>query len=199
MKALSTPPLRIVSLVCLLSAGHFAAAQSSPTPSPSLEQRVNDLEKRLNALESIPAVALALKLRVQTNQTAEASPSPQGDAPLELESWSYQFKRGKYEYENRHVFTYSLKNLTEKGIKLVDGSLIFRDRLGEKIMTIKLLQDIHYPFGESRSATGGWSVNSFNPSEERFQTMSHDDVQPELRINKAVFEDNTIWSAEAHQ
>jgi hypothetical protein len=29
--------------------------------------------------------------------------------------------------------------------------------------------------------------------------MSHDDVQPELRINKAVFEDNTIWSAEAHQ
>ena len=155
-----------------------------PDPTSSLGQRVTDLEKRLSELESIPAVALALKLRAQTNQTAEASPSPQGDAPLELESWSYRFKRGKYEYENRHVFTYSLKNLTEKGIKLVDGSLIFRDRLGEKIMTIKLLQDIHYPFGESQSATGGWSVNSFNPSEERFQTMSHDDVQPELRINE---------------
>jgi hypothetical protein len=169
MKALSTPPLRIVSLVCLLSAGHFTAAQSSPTPSPSLEQRVIDLEKRLNTLESIPAVALALKLRAQTNQTAEASPSPQGDAPLELESWSYQFKRGKYEYENRHVFTYSLKNLTEKGIKLVDGSIIFKDRLGEKIMTIKLLQDVRYPVGESQSATGGWSVNSFNPSEERLK------------------------------
>jgi hypothetical protein len=117
MKALSTPPLRIVSLVCLLSAGHFTAAQSSPTPSPSLEQRVIDLEKRLNTLESIPAVALALKLRAQTNQTAEASPSPQGDAPLELESWSYQFKRGKYEYENRHVFTYSLKKPHREGYK----------------------------------------------------------------------------------
>jgi hypothetical protein len=175
------------------------AIAQSPTPTQSLEERVTNLEKRLNALESIPPVALALKLRAQTNQTAEASPTPQGDAPLELESWSYQFKRGKYEYENRHVFTYLLKNLTEKAIKLVDGSLIFRDRLGEKIMTIKLLQDVHYPFGESQSATGGWSVNSFNPSEERFQTMSHDDVQPELRINKVVFEDNTIWSAEAHQ
>ena len=151
------------------------------------------------ALESIPAVALALKLRALTNQTTEASPTPQGDAPLEPESWSYQFKRGKYEYENRHVFTYSLKNLTEKGIKLVDGSIIFKDRLGEKIMTIKLLQDVHYPVGESQSATGGWSVNSFNPSEERLQRMNHDDVQPELRINKVVSEDNTIRSAEAHQ
>jgi hypothetical protein len=116
--------------------------RSKPSPTPSLEERVIDLEKRLNALERIPIVAVALKLTARTNQTAEASPSPQGDAPLELESWSYQFKRGKYEYENRHVFTYSLKNLTEKGVKLVDGSLIFRDRLGEKIMTIKLLQDV---------------------------------------------------------
>jgi hypothetical protein len=145
------------------------ANAQSPSPAPSLEERVTDLEKRLYALESIPAVALALKLRAQTNQTTEASPTPQGDAALEPESWSYQFKRGKYEYENRHVFTYSLKNLTEKGIKLVDGSIIFKDRLGEKIMTIKLLQDVRYPVGESQSATGGWSVNSFNPSEERLK------------------------------
>jgi hypothetical protein len=66
-------------------------------------------------------------------------------------------------------------------------------------MTIKLLQDVHYPVGESQSATGGWSVNSFNPSEEWLQRMNHDDVQPELHINKVVSEDNTIWSAEAHQ
>jgi hypothetical protein len=197
MKTARRPSLLPGVCFCSFLTLSLANAQS-PSPAPSLEERVTDLEKRLYALESIPAVALALKLRAQTNQTTEASPTPQGDAPLQPESWSYQFKRGKYEYENRHVFTYSLKNLTEKGIKL-GHSLIFRDRLGEKIMTIKLLQDVHYPFGESQSATGGWSVNSFNPSEERFQTMSHDDVQPELRINKAVFEDNTIWSAEAHQ
>ena len=29
--------------------------------------------------------------------------------------------------------------------------------------------------------------------------MNLDDVQPELRINKVVSEDNTIWSAEAHE
>jgi hypothetical protein len=29
--------------------------------------------------------------------------------------------------------------------------------------------------------------------------MNHDDVQPELRINKVMFEDNAIWSAEAHE
>ena|SRR6266478_4088458 len=113
MKFARRPPLLSGFCCCSFFVLNFANAQS-PTPTPSLEERVTDLEKRLNALESIPAVALALKLRAQTNQTAEASPTPQGDAPLELESWSYQFKRGKYEYENRHVFTYSLKNLTEK-------------------------------------------------------------------------------------
>ena len=50
---------------------------------------------------------------------------------MELESWSNQFKRGQYEYDNRHVFTYVLKNRAEKGIKLIDGVIIFRDRLGE--------------------------------------------------------------------
>jgi hypothetical protein len=38
-------PAFLFSTVC------FAVAQSSPTPSPSLEQRVSDLEKRLNALD----------------------------------------------------------------------------------------------------------------------------------------------------
>lgn len=109
------------------------------------------------------------------------------------------FKRGQYEFQSRHVFTYSLKNRTEKSIKLVDGGIIFRDRLGEKIMSIKLLQDIRYPSGESQSAIGGWPVNTFDSSEQRIQTISHDDVQPELRINKVLFEDNTIWSDEAHQ
>jgi hypothetical protein len=177
------------------------ANPQSPTPTPSLEQRVTDLEKRLNALESVPVIALALKLRAQTNQTAEASPAPtpQDDAPLQLEDWSYQFKRGQYEFQSRHVFTYSLKNRTEKSIKLVDGGIVFRDRLGERIMSIKLLQDIRYPSGESQSATGGWSVNTFDASEQRIQAMSHDDVLPELHINKVVFDDNSIWSVEAHQ
>jgi hypothetical protein len=116
-----------------------------------------------------------------------------------LESWSYQFKRGQYEVQNRHVFTYSLKNRAGKGIKLVDGGVVFRDRLGEKIMSIKLLQDIRYPSRKSQSATGGSSTNAFDSSEQRIQTMNHDDVLPELEINKVVFEDNTIWSTESHQ
>jgi hypothetical protein len=114
-----------------------------------------------------------------------------------MESWSYEFKKGEYEYLNRHVFTYSLKNRTEKSIKLVDGAIVFRDRLGDKIMGIKLLQDVHYPPGKLQSITGDWPVNTFEVSEQRLQTINHDDVLPELYINKVVFDDNTIWSADA--
>jgi hypothetical protein len=60
-----------------------------------------------------------LKLKAGMNQDSVASPSatPQGDSPLELESWSNQFKRGQYEYDNRQVFTYVLKESRRKGHK----------------------------------------------------------------------------------
>jgi hypothetical protein len=194
--------LTLAILLSFMSSQRTTNAQSgaSPTPSPSLEQRVNDLEKRLTDLESIPAVALALKLKAQSNQSTQASPTPtkQGNAPLELESWSYEFRQGQYDYQSRHIFTYSLRNRTEKSIKLVDGTIVFKDRLGEKIMGIKLLEDVLYPSRESHPVTGNWAVNTFESSEQRLQTISHDDVQPELYINKVVFDDNSIWNADAH-
>jgi hypothetical protein len=78
----------------------------SPTPTQSLEQRVSDLEKRLQAIESIPAVATMLKLKssLQADATPAPTPTPQTDAPLELVSWRYQYKAGRYEYQNRQFF-----------------------------------------------------------------------------------------------
>jgi hypothetical protein len=57
-----------------------------------------------------------LKLKAGMNQDSVASPlrRPKVISPLELESWSNQFKRGQYEYDNRYVFTYVLKNRAEK-------------------------------------------------------------------------------------
>jgi hypothetical protein len=199
---LASPPLVVVGLIgCLLRPEISSAENPSSSPTPSLEQRVSELEQKIQAIENIPVVALALKLRgsAEQNTTATPTPSPQADSPLELVSWEYKFKAGQYSYENRHLFTYVLKNLSDKPIKLVDGTLLFTDLLGEKLIAIKLDRDAKYPAGKITSTSGAWNVNTFGSSESRMTTISHDDVKATLLIRNVVFGDNSTWSAKTQQ
>ena len=131
----------------LVTPGILLAEDPSPAPTPSLEERVSDLEQRIQSIEHIPVVAFALKLRGSTEQNAATTPAttPQSDSPLELVGWDYRFKEGQQSYENRHVFNYVLKNTSKKPIKLIHGTLLFTDLLGEKIVAIKLNPDVEYP------------------------------------------------------
>ncbi len=199
---LALPSLVAVGLIgCLLRPEILCAENPSSSPTPLLEQRVSELEQKIQAIESIPVVALALKLResAEQNTAATPTPTPQTDAPLELVSWQYQFKAGQYSYENRHLFTYVLKNLSDKPIKLVDGTLLFTDLLGEKLIAIKLDRDAKYPAGKTASNSGAWNVNTFDSSEGRMTTISHDDVKAMLFIRNVVFGDNSTWSAKTQQ
>jgi hypothetical protein len=176
-------------------------SSASPTATPSLEQRVNDLEKRLQAIDSIPAVAMMLKLKgpLQADATPAPTPTPQTNAPLELGNWQYHYSPGKYEYQNRHVFSYVLKNRTEKAIKLVESTIVFTDLLGEKLMAIRLIPDVVVPGGNTDWCQGEWEVNQFEPNQQRLASLKHDDVKATLTIQKVVFSDNTVWSADSGQ
>jgi hypothetical protein len=162
---------------------------------PSARAADPDLEKRVAEIEGIPGVAMALKLNSRSVADASPTPTPQKNAPLEIVDWTYSFEKGKNEYENRHLFKYSLKNRSQRSIKLVDGILMFRDLLGEKIMGIKLDRDVTYPAGEATEASGAWRVNTFEPSEMRLLTIKHEDVKADLIINAVVFDDNSKWSS----
>jgi len=177
------------------------AEDPSPAPTPSLEERVSDLEQRIQSIEHIPVVAFALKLRGPTEQNAAPTPAttPQSDSPLELVGWEYRFKEGQQSYENRHVFTYVLKNVSEKPIKLIHGSLLFTDLLGEKIVAIKLNPDVEYPSGQTASTSGEWDVSPLNPGEKRMATMNHNDIKATLLIQGVAFDDNTTWTAAKQQ
>jgi hypothetical protein len=194
-------PLRLFPSAWVLASMFWPLpSHSQEKPSPSLEQRVTDLEKRLNALERIPAVSMALKFSLDSSPTASATPpaTPQENAPLELLEWTYSFQRGQYEFLNKHAITYALKNRTEKAIKLLQGSIVFRDLLGEKILGIRLAQDVKYPPYKTTPTSGFWDVNSWEPAQMRLSEMNHEDVKAELTIDKVVFDDNTIWSANGH-
>jgi len=182
---------------CLFPPGILFAEDHSPAPTPSLEERVGDLEQRIQAVERIPVVAFALKLRGPTEQNTAATPAPtpQSDAPLELVSWEYRLKEAQQSYEYRHVFTYLLKNVSEKPIKLIHGTLLFTDLLGEKIVAIKLNPDVEYPAGQTASTSGEWDVSPLNPGEKRMATMNHNDIKATLLIQGVAFDDNSTWSA----
>jgi hypothetical protein len=197
-------PHRLVARCLVVLFGSYAQSliaqnsSPSPTPTPSLEQRVTDLEKRLQAIESIPAVALALNMRGSA-QRSEASPTPQSNSPLELVRWQYQFKPGQYAILNEHHFSYILRNKSDKSIKLVEGAITFTDLLGEKLMAIRLLPDIKCADGGTASSSGSWQASIGEASEERLRILSHDDIKATLTIKKVVFSDNTVWSSNTGQ
>jgi hypothetical protein len=88
-----------------IETGDLVRRKSLLEPDTVLEQRVSELEQKIQAIENIPAVALALKLRgsAEQNTTTTPTPSPQTGSPLELVSCEYKFKAGQYSYENRHL------------------------------------------------------------------------------------------------
>jgi hypothetical protein len=141
------------------------------------------------------SVILILLVAVGLPILAQPTPSEE-ESPLELVTWSYRFARGKYESENAHVISYALRNRLSKAIKLVDGTIKFKDLLGEEILAIRLLQDIRYPARETTPAEGRWKANSFNLFESRMMSLLHGDIRAELTISKVVFDDNTTWTAE---
>jgi hypothetical protein len=195
MKSVNRPSFRLGVGFWLFLALSLASAQS-PTPTPSLEQRVTDLEKRLNALEAIPAITQALNVKKQTGEdSAVTSPTPRGDSPLELVDWNFSFEAGKYG-QAQYKITYTLKNRTDKDIKLNQSGIELKDLLGEKVYGIRVNQDLRIPAGKEVSGGGYYSANPFIPEEMRLKGMSKENINAELLVLKAVFTDNSIYSAQ---
>lgn len=178
-----------ILLVALVSPSLLRAQEK-----PDLEKRVALLEKRLAQIESIPLIAMALSAREGGRETLPTEP-PQTDAPLVLDDWTYSFEKGQYEFQDKHDISYTLTNRTDKPIKLVDATIVFRDLAGEKIFTAKLLQDYNYPPGEAVKVSGWWPVPMIEPTGKRLSVIKHEDVKTQLIVRKVVFEDNSIWEA----
>jgi hypothetical protein len=159
-----------------------------------LEKRVALLEKHVAQIESIPLIAMALTA-MDGGSKAEPAEPPQTDAPLVLDDWTYSFEKGEHEFQDKHDISYTLTNRTDKPIKLVDATIVFRDLAGEKIFAAKLLQDYNYPSGEAIKVSGWWPVPIVEPTGKRLSVIKHEDVKAQLIVRKVVFEDNSIWEA----
>jgi hypothetical protein len=95
---------------------------------PSVEERLSQLEARVKALED---EANKGQKRELTTSSPTASPSPVAkvDCPIELVDWNFSFEVGRFN-QTHYKITYTLKNRTEKPIKLNQSAIEFRDLLG---------------------------------------------------------------------
>jgi hypothetical protein len=188
----------VVPALALVFCPVASHSQTEEKSSPSLEQRVADMEKRVTALESIPAIALALKLKSNPLATESASPqsTPQKDVPIELVDWSYQAGVTSFD-QPYYKITLKLRNKTENRIKLIDGTIRFADLLDQNLFAIRIPPDLKYAPGATVTDAGDYQANKFIPEQLRMRKMDKSDVKAVLIVRKVVFDDKTVWNTDA--
>lgn len=150
----------------------------------TVEKRLDDLEKRISTLEKASPLSALIN---------RPSPTPplQTNSPLELVSWEAHLQRGQYS-DYHYRITLTVKNNSEKEIKLIDATVQFSDLLGAQIYGIKVTPDRHIQAGKTVTDTGEYRVNQFVPEQARLAQMKKEDVKATLVVSKLVFADNTV-------
>ena len=159
---------------------------------PSVEERLSQLEARVKALED---EANKGQKRELTTSSPTTSPSPVAkvDCPIELVDWNFVFEVGRFN-QTHYKITYTLKNRTEKPIKLNQSAIEFRDLLGEKVYKIRIDPDLKLPPGKAVTDTGYYDANPYIPAQMRMKGMAKENIQAELVVLKAVFADDSIYA-----
>ncbi len=152
------------------------------------EERIAALESRVRALEE----------KSKTPQPAPAAAKPKTGIPagkLSLEKWSHTYAVGKFD-EPGYNLGIKIANGYYKPIKLIDGTCIYRDALGEAVFSAALQKDVKIPAGGSVEIGGFYTFNRFEDGKFRLKNMDKSDVTAHLQIRRIVFSDNTIIEVE---
>jgi len=166
----------VMSLLCLICTGLHA--------NDNMEERVKVLEKKVMELEKL------IKTTPATKPLTTSSKNRDANSGLNLSEWTYVYteeKSGGY-----YRINYTLTNTYKKDIKLIDGSIQFKDLLGERLYGIKITPDLKIASGESLKDGGSYRINKFINEQMRMSVMAKEDIVATPVIRKIVFTDNSI-------
>jgi len=166
----------LVLLFCLSSLSVFAQDK--------LEKRIQTLESKVAELEKL------IKANPQSKPITSTSKAKSNEPSLVLSDWGYSYEKGRT--GGSYNIKYSLINSYNKGIKLIDATIQFKDLLGERLYGIKVTPDLKLNSGQVIQDGGSYSVNRFMNEQMRMKNMAKEDVLATLKIRKIVFTDNTI-------
>jgi hypothetical protein len=177
----------------LLVAGLIPAVTLAQTP--STEERLSQLEARVKALEEEAGKKQKVEPQ-KSSLTASPSTVAKVDSPIELVDWNFSFEVGSFN-QRHYKITYTLKNTSEKPIKLNQSEIEFRDLLGEKVYKIRVDPDLKLPPGKDVTDTGYYDANPFIPDQMRMKGMAKENIKADLIVLKVVFADGSVYAAQA--
>ena len=154
-----------------------------------LTEKVAELERRIAALE---AQAKPAGPAVQAPGSGSPTAAALADVPLVLDDWDYHFVSGSGGNNYYHI-SITLRNMSTKGIKLIDASVQFTDLLDQHLYGIAVSPDTVIPPGAQKIDAGEYSINQFINAQTRMKDMAKGDVKAKLVVKRVVFSDNSIF------
>lgn len=141
--------------------------------------------------------ARAKEVRASSTLGSKAPAKPKKPSPLALDAWDFKFvpraEVGVGAISDHYDFSVTLRNTGSVGIKLIDATAVFSDRLGTEMYTVYLAPDTKVPASSAKEVTGRYRISESFPGEARMKDMAKDDIVPSLKVRRLVFDDNSTF------
>lgn len=179
--------------ICIALVIVFFSSFAVSATEQTVEDRLTKIEERIGNIEKMFAAIMQLKGKGDKKGKQAGEPTvkpPASECQVMLTDWNYKYTKGSS--QQYYTISYTLTNKYEKGIKLIEGSLTFKDLLGTELYGIKITPDEKIAPNQTASEKGKYRVNQFMAHQLRMKNMNKNDIIAELEIRKLVFDDNSI-------
>ncbi len=171
----------------------------------SIEKRIETIEKKLEnplgfLLNENFSSKISSEFKNKTNDVKNLLTSkrkvkkdPKISDYLKLISWNSSRSYESSSFEKKINLSYTLENISNETILLIDGSLIFFDKLQEKLGTFNLTKDFKMIPGETKQQEGTYALNLLTDEKIfRITTMDKKLIIPKLKIKQILLGNNKI-------
>lgn len=200
---MSSTMTRIAVLLALLI-GSMQIAQAADDEIlkrlDAIEERLKKLEinatevksaEAVNPLDAIKEFTKALSEENEKNKNKKKLNEAENQKYLSILEWSAS-KGGENLLNIETVkLEYLLKNKSQRKISIVDGTLLFKDKLGKSLVKIRVERDVKLDPQESKVFSGTYDTG-FGSDVDRLLVLDKKHVDVTLEIKSLLFEDGDV-------
>ncbi len=160
----------------------------------AIEGRLSKIEKVIEAgkaAEQLEALRNMFKGNVAARKKEKGAKEEKAGEYLLVTKWSAG--DGGEDIIGQRVVEiyYTAKNIAKKTISIVDGSAVFKDKLGETIARLEIERDVELAPGQEKTL-GGRYTQSYGSGMERLIVIDKQHVDVSVDLKKLMFSDGDV-------